>query len=914
MFNKHYFKVDNPHQQHNLWLCYFVDEIIEKIENRDYAKVLSKKAIANSAIMLFNQVCFIAEDCLDKELIKEISINNPLASLSLDLATDEEKTNTSNKLYEKMVSAGKSYFDKEAPQLRPEIEHRCELFLNAYDKMIERILKNSKTIAKEFFDKDDFDLIEDIESGTPDLHNNGSYTTLVTSNIGKFIYKPHSVINDKWFSNLANRYFSDVIHVPEIISINNEYGFSKFINNKPASSLEDVSKYYYNMGGLSAILYMFGANDYHKENLLADGVNPVIVDFETILKTEKRKSESAGNNPFNEYNESVCYTGLLPYRVPKKDMEISALLDTSKDNPSMPEVDGKKISIIGYVFDFLAGFEDTYLKLLNIKDEIINEINSAKNLTIRILPISTHFYIHILKYSYNKERLQSIETRKKETERFYLVCEKNKELYPFAKSEEDQVLNGDIPYYYINADEKSIYSSGELILNEYVTDSPKQLTINRINKMNHKDMEIQLSLLKEHLGLIIVNDEEDYYYRGISKEESDTDTLKTEMINIFNEIKNRTIKFENDNISWINFSKTGNSSICGFDLFDGLAGNALFFAEFNKLIDDETLKTQSQSLYEKCLDEISYYIDFYKGNDNIQIGLGGIGGVIISLTQIDTLNDSPKAKELLNKLADVLINKNFETITTCDVYSGISGLIYALYKYYEHSNNKEVVDIIDKLANRLISLRTLKYNDYYLWDTLDLGRPISGWGHGIIGIVEALTLAFRLTNKKEYIDNATSAFRYEHEIYSDKLKTWPDLRDLSFADAYMHGLCSGAPGVGLALLEIKKEKEYFENYDINYSRAIEACKTKPLNYRDNLCCGSCAVIHFLINDYKVNNNISSLKESSIIMNNVINRKNINTTYVFVKQGSRSVNNISLFFGISGIGYEMARLLQELKNK
>lgn len=916
MFNKYGLKTKYSSDKHNLWLCYFVDETIQKIEERDYSKHLSKNAIVNSAVILFSQLDFISEDCLKKELLKELKEEGALLDFGLDFVTDEEKNNASLKLYDKLIAGGINYFDNEAPQLFVELNHRCELFINAYDKMINRILLNSKRIAHEFFDTDDFDLIENIESGTPDLHNNGSYTTIITTKIGKFLYKPHNVENDKWFSELSKKYFSDIIHVPEIISIDHEYGFSKFIKNNPVSNINDVSKYYYNLGGLLAIIYMFGANDYHKENIIADGIYPVVVDFETILKTDK-KTVNSNNvfNPYDEYNQSIVYAGMMPHYLFDKKMEYSPLLDKSDSNVSIPFVDGEKITVVDYENDFLKGFEDTYRKCLSIREDIKKYLNDTNDLYIRILPISTHYYCHILKYSYNKENMQSLETRKNETERFYLICNSDKRLYDFAKSEEDQILNGDIPYYYIKANEKNIYSLGETILSDYSLNTPVENTTKIMDKMSEDDLKIQLIIIRENIKFRNEPIDKKYNFTNIINNEISLDELNKEVLNIYNELNNSAITFMNGHTFWMNFGKKGNPNLCGFDLFDGFVGHALFYSLFSETTNDTELKNNVLHMCDICLNEADVLYGYYSSSNllsnNVAYGLSGVGGMILGLSYIYKTQNNSKAKHLLDVLVNPLKEKDFTDVNLCDVYGGLSGLIIALYEYYEYSKSNELKDIIENAANRIISLRNLKYEDNMLWDTMDVQRPVSGWGHGIIGIVEALTIAYRVTKKEEYIQNAISAYKFEHNIYSEKLHTWPDLRELSFAENKMHGLCSGAPGIGLALLAIKDEKKYFETYDVDYNRAIQACKEYPLNYRDNLCCGNSAILHFLISDYMINNNEESLKKSLITLNNVITRKNNNNSYVFINDGFNIKNNNSLFFGTSGIGLEISRLLKIL---
>ncbi|MTW00417.1 DUF4135 domain-containing protein, partial [Streptococcus pneumoniae] len=73
---------------------------------------------------------------------------------------------------------------------------------------------------------------------------------------------------------------SELLFVPKTLS-KDSYSFVEFIEEKECNSLQEVEVYYTNMGKLLAFLHIFGAKDYHGENILACQEHPYLIDNET---------------------------------------------------------------------------------------------------------------------------------------------------------------------------------------------------------------------------------------------------------------------------------------------------------------------------------------------------------------------------------------------------------------------------------------------------------------------------------------------------------------------------------------------------------------------------------------------------------------------------------------------------------
>ena len=914
MFNKVQIKTDVPYDKHNLWLLYYVDTFFEELKESKYSSFLSSTAITHLSILLFNQLFIIAYDCLHIELISEIGKKNIAVFFGEDYATEEEKIEASNKVYEKLVKAGKDYFDSDVPQLKVELDKRYDLFKNNTYEMLERLFNDKELISNKFFNGEIIERIADIKGATEDIHNGGKYTAIIISNAGSFIYKPHSLDIDVWFCDISNKYFNSIIHVPKTISIDGKYGYSKFIQNKPVSKKENVSEYYYRLGGLLAILQMFNAYDYHKENIIADDVYPVPVDFETITNIYPfEKDKIRENSSEIEYSKSVVTKGMLPLYSYYQKIEYSPCLDTSDINVSMPCVDGKKISVIGYEDDYIKGFRDTYQYCLKIKDNILDSLCGLDNAIIRNLPKNSQYYGDILKDSYKKRNLKSLETRKNATKILFTLKEENDPKGEFAKAEEEGILLGDIPYFYSRANEKNLYAYGKVVIKDLLIKTPKQFITDSINELSLEDLKLQVEFIKRCFALARVENDENYYIR-VSKDDSlDIEKMEQEIDYTFKKVRDEGIKFKDGSYGWLETAESGIPSLYNVTYFNGLTGLALFFTKYASHTKNVELKQEALMLSEKCLDKLSKSIPYYKTKVNssskITLGILGIGGVIKALIEIKHLTNNNKIDCLLDETFNLIKDINYNDVIYNDTYAGMSGLLEVLCLYDEGHNSKEKIDLIKKIADKLVSSQTLEYEGKKLWVTIKEYRPISGWGHGIMGVAKALALAYHITKDDRYLRCAKDALDYEHNTYSKELGTWPDFRETSEVKNYMHGLCSGAPGIGNALIEMNQEKDKFETYDEDLNRAIDACVKLPMNSRDHLCCGNSSLIDFFINLYELTKDDKHLKQANKIMNTIYNRKQNYNSYIFVPSKMRLTINSSFYHGLSGLGYEMIRLVE-----
>ncbi|MBQ6780415.1 MAG: DUF4135 domain-containing protein [Treponema sp.] len=123
--------------------------------------------------------------------------------------------------------------------------------------------------------------------------------------------------------------------------------------------------------------------------------------------------------------------------------------------------------------------------------------------------------------------------------------------------------------------------------------------------------------------------------------------------------------------------------------------------------------------------------------------------------------------------------------------------------------------------------------------------------------------------------------------------------DRAFLERSMHGYCSGAPGIGIMIARIKGMGFTGEKIEKLSQYAKSAADTLPLNERDHLCCGNSAIAEYHLT-------AGNHEEAGKVLGAMYERCLSEGDYRYQNYDHNNGQTPSLFYGMSGIGYEMLR--------
>ena len=773
------------------------------------------------------------------------------------------------------------------------------------NEMIERLDLDYEKICTTFFPVP-FQTITGIITDAGDVHNNGHSTMVLSFDQGKLVYKPHDVKIDQSSYDLIRRFFWDIMKAPRVLE-REDYGYTEFIVNQPADTIDKARQYFRNLGGFTAVVQMLGSSDLHHTNVLSLGIYPVIVDYELMIcpNTYSQKEGAA-----RDLRYSLLFSSLMPKR--RGNIEMSILFAEDESNISSPLIDGKRRSILEYPEEFLSGFEEIYRRCMENKEELKAVISSMKGIPVRHIYRATKAYANSLQTSLQPGWM---ETPGLKEELFRLLSTAMKrsgihEADDITAAEVNAILRGDIPYFYSITDSCDLCSEGKVVYPGFFPESSVDHVCSRIDHMSEADLRFEKDLLHKAMTRVL---------RRITpvtttaepitapKDISNEDLIK-EAENIFRIILEDAVRTPSGTSCWFGpdyVLETG-MHLLGSGLIDGTAGLALFFAALHTLSADEDLKQSAETEIDAILSRMEKNIDALSDLEVIPPNIencslsSGLAGKLHACVLIHAYMKDEQSRRLLSKLVNLLekLDLSFET---ADVYNGLSGLLAVLCRHDVLFELPGVPAFCSQLADLIKDRASIPFEGKKIWKTLSEDWPISGAGHGQSGVASALYRAGQRLNRRDLTDASLAGFLFEERIYNRTLCVWPDRRKQETTEHYLNGYCSGAPGIGRNALFLQ-----YENYRLTLNRAIAAALKEPLQYKDFLCCGNCAGIDFLLDAGRLLNREDLILAARTRMALLKERAEKQGHYNCVNETLSYVFSSNLFYGTAGIGYEMLR--------
>ncbi len=221
---------------------------------------------------------------LQNNLLKELS---SFAEITLQFELDNFLKN-GNDDFDAFIEKMNSSLVDNYPVLDEKLRKNVENFSHHILKILTRFHKDIEDITKTFnlgFETQSI-VIEDIEASLGDGHN-GEGTAMVKLSDGtKLIYKPRNIgITHAYntFIDWVNTKLNTNLKTFKVL-VSENYGWLEFVHHEELNSERELQEYYYKAGIILAGTMLLGSKDYHRENIIAAGKNPVLIDHETIIQ------------------------------------------------------------------------------------------------------------------------------------------------------------------------------------------------------------------------------------------------------------------------------------------------------------------------------------------------------------------------------------------------------------------------------------------------------------------------------------------------------------------------------------------------------------------------------------------------------------------------------------------------------
>ena len=190
----------------------------------------------------------------------------------------------------------------------------------------------------------------------------------------------------------------------------------------------------------------------------------------------------------------------------------------------------------------------------------------------------------------------------------------------------------------------------------------------------------------------------------------------------------------------------------------------------------------------------------------------GWGGIIYLLTHLGVLWEEPALLAEAEAAVDY-VPQLIEQDDHFDVITGAAGCLASLVCLHACAPSAQVRAQAERCGRWLLD-HAVPANGGIGWPAVLPARgPLTGFSHGAAGIAWALRELSVLTGEERYAEACRAAVAYERSVFAPDAGNWPDLRepdpseDPEAAESFVTAWCHGAPGIGLARLQLLRHED-----------------------------------------------------------------------------------------------------------
>lgn len=789
---------------------------------------------------------------------------------------------TAEKIFNELIQDDGEPFKEKFFFLREYEETIRKNFRDFMQEFLDRIILRQAEISAQFFGGVPITKMLSLSSDGADTHRHGRAVTRVTTDAGTFYYKPHDCSLDVLYREIVANWFSDCTAAAEIVS-GEDYGFAKELVTCEVETLDDVGKYFYNFGILTALFHGLGTVDMHNENIIACGIRPCAIDLETLFNAER--NPNADKIKFSDsvldFDYSVNRTSVMPNRMYLGEM-ISPLYGNSINRSSVPCFQGVHYTIEGYEERFISGFDDGYERTLARRQEIISLIENYKGVPLRIVPRNSDYYSKILGILHQAENLCSEENRQQVLNKLQLHGKGFSSA--MINHEKKCLLEGEIPYFCVRLDGKTLcgYDTEDILLEDYFKDSALESAKFRLNRLSRAEKIFEEQYIRrrfEHAP----SDESTADVKFPTFNESNYPEDSHCAQNIFDDLCKDAIYTTDGSVAWYSWLLNGRAKP-SIKITTTQANVAQYCGKILKCTRLENLHDQASALAEKCLSGIAAQVDLWEESDaeivrKLPVGIyDGIGGIILSCVELDN-------EKILRHLLRLIADKKIYGGEFTNVADGSAGLILSL----ANCRLELASSIVRNCAENILSKEF----------TNEVDAPT-----GLAGMGAALAVAYKFTADKKFLRAAIDAFERIRAAYLEHINGWADTGENI---AWLATRAPKSAGIGLCAMYATKFADA-EIFDDVLKLALSSVESETeLLWNDSLDNGNALSVLFLTRAAKKFTRSDLSERARKILAAMNHRRKKIGHYRLTDKGIRTFFEASMFLGSLGIGYAALEL-------
>lgn len=863
--------------------------------------------------------------------------------------------------YQNVLLTDEKYIEKLHAEYKIMYSQLNETAENTMDFAIE-ILSNTAAhtdvIRDRIFGGKDMGKLLHVSMGDGDTHIKCKNVSIMHFENGSLVYKPHPLKSEAAFQLLMEHFNdhmdkTDRIRTTKIVA-EEDYGWTEFIEHTPISNENDAKIFFRKSGILLAVLYICNACDFHFENIIASGTDPVPIDLETLFHCQPPQKDHDFDknggymNALKFFNKSVHSIGLLPsyinftgsdgkqkpFRVggmagsaaQKSPFTTYRLENIGSDNVNMvrsefdiessnnsPVLDDVELDPRMYSEDIVSGFIKAYRFALEHKEELKELVAKLfADTRNRIVLKATFAYSNLLNISTHPDFQRNEIFAKLLFSRMGLL----KPAGDYIDYEIDSLLHRNVPIYYADFTKRRLISGDGRIFKDIFEHSPQEEFISKMDSLSEHDLTMQTNMIRTS-----------YFVRNMTADHTDIELHKVpfskvkseQLIKTASEIADYLIDYRS--ISGTNHKNATDRFLIGceleradhedwttvlndFNLYNGSSGTALFMLYLGAVTGN---KKYTEAAYEFAEPIISI---MESGNFNYEKHVGaymGISGFFYVLNKFAELDDNEQIRKLIrSSLGKISEFAEEENQNFYDLISGVSGAVAVMVNLAETSSDEEIRKLSLQEAEKCLEIlrkRTIK-DDALMTDIIEY----SGFAHGIAGAIPYIYKLYKLSKNEDALDLFNKLLNYERTAFrqteNNAVKGWISSKKNG---GYNASWCHGAPGFLSEKLILKQEGYTDDELEEEISSAAEFMKVNSIGTTLTSCHGDLG-------------NLAILKKYADIYNDDRLYRQCTSTFAELYSKYASIAKDStemtcqkyngIMIGLSGIGYSCLREIDD----
>ncbi|MCG8455712.1 MAG: type 2 lantipeptide synthetase LanM family protein, partial [Holophagales bacterium] len=785
------------------------------------------------------------------------------------------------------------------PVLARQLWQRIDQWRRASSTFLEHLVADAGLLRQRLAGGDGLGHLVEATGGVSDPHRDGRGVLLLRFDSGfRVAYKPKSMAVEAAFQELLD-FFGERGLEPRLRAVQvldrGDRGWMEFVEAAACESAEELRRFYLRQGAYLALLYLLDGTDFHHENLIAAGENPIFVDLETLFQpwVNVGDFEAMDRQPGTALRGTVVRTDLLPSRWWATEDEagidmsglasregqltpqpVVAMTDRGTDSmrverrrvevptsDNRPSLDGQEVSVYDYRGELEEGFRRLYALAVEHRDILAAEdgpLAAFARAEVRVLFRTTASYGTILLESYHPHLQGDALERDRLLDRLWHAVLDRPFLEHLIHAERREMARGDIPLFVTHPETRKAFTwDGETLAVELDAAS-LHTVLDKLAAFGDADRRRQLAIVHDAFEVVRLTTHEPprptYDFQERPEPASAAELLEAAE-EIGERLLARAFQTEHEAL-WlaVDYAEPAGWRLAptGPDVFQGLPGIAFFFGYLGAVTGDRRYTSVARRALWAQRQQI-------ESDPGLVRGLGtfnGWGGVIYVLTHLGVLWGDP---ELLAE-AETYARRLPEEVKVddlLDMVAGSAGCLVALLELHRHRPESTHLLETARLCGERLLETTVEVGEGHGWRMPLAGnRVLAGMSHGAAGIALALLRLHDATGDDRYHEAAQGAFRLERQLYDPELRNWPDLRQEAAA-AGMDGVgnhedhhemvawCHGAPGVGLARLA---GLDHADDPEIRaeLDAAVHTTLARGLGNNHCLCHGDLGNLDFLL--------------------------------------------------------------------